>query len=89
MKGKLMKMFKIIFLLLCGLSTPLLHSKCNQPRRSHVHKNVVRCAYVQEDIYRGYSNNPKRYGALERHKRCFYCGCHIDQHTKAEIINKK
>src|SRR6516162_10291567 len=58
------------------------HAKCLRAHKQHEDKNVVRCLYNQEDICRGYANNPGKYGCIERWKRCWYCGCKMDEHTK-------
>ena len=76
------------YLWFAGLVCLLVEGTCNKPDHAHVDKNIVRCAYTQEDIYRGYSKKIRCY-TCERHKECFYCGCAIAEHTKNEVVKKK
>ena len=64
------------------MAAPAMYAECKNPNHKHEDKIVVRCAYTQEDIYRAFCNNPRKYEKSERYKRCFYCGCKIDEHSK-------
>ena len=78
---------KIFFLLLISVMH-LSYGKCNRPDRSHVNENVVRCAYLQEDIYRCYREKTECYKNEQRRNECFFCGCPIEEHTKAKAKKK-
>lgn len=79
-----MKKFCLLFL---ALAIPLL-GKCKKPDHNHGDKNIVRCNYKQEDIYRAYSKKVHNYNDEQRRKECFYCGCAIEDHTKAKSAKK-
>ena len=59
-----------------------LFGKCKRADRMHVDKNIVRCRYKQEDIYRHYGNKAQCHNCEQYRKECFYCGCPIEEHTK-------
>jgi hypothetical protein len=74
-----MKKFIIV---LAFLISPSLYGECKKADHAHVNKDVVRCKYHQEDIFRCYSKKLYCYPELERRKQCFFCECPIDEHTK-------
>lgn len=59
-----------------------LYGECKRADRAHGNKNIVRCKYHQEDIYRCYSKKLYCYQEFERRKQCFCCECPIEEHTK-------
>ncbi len=73
-----------LLLILAALFATESNARCLRKKRMHEHKHVVRCEYNQDDIYRAYAQNPGRYGCIERYKRCIYCGCKIEEHSKKE-----
>lgn len=64
-------------LLLCG--------ECKRADNMHVNKDVVRCKYYQEDIFKCYSKKLHCYPELERRKECFFCECPIEEHKKFPV----
>ncbi len=58
-----------------------LQGECQRKDREHNNPEVVRCSYLQEDIYRSYANKPGCHGCTERYRECFFCGCPIGEHT--------
>lgn len=79
---------KKIILLACIISAyASLYADCLRENRKHENKYIVHCTYLQRDIYREFAENPGKHKEAERYKRCFYCGCKIEEHTK--ILNEK
>lgn len=79
-----MKKILLLFFISIGIS---LQAECKKENYKHHDCKVVRCIYTQEKIYKGFAENPGRYKE-ERLKRCFYCGCKIEEHSKEKEENK-
>lgn len=81
----LKKLFLINLSLFMGLFAPSIISYCKTHDGKHLDKKVHRCEYTQEDIKRGFAKCPDRYKCMgiDEHT-CFYCGCHINHHSKKQ-----
>lgn len=79
-------------LLLALFGTFLAFGNCERPDRHHANKEVIRCPYRQENIYKAFAEKPGLYGELEKYKKCFFCECPISEHTtevKKEVKKRK
>ncbi|GMU19177.1 MAG: hypothetical protein AMXMBFR12_03690 [Candidatus Babeliales bacterium] len=54
---------------------------CQRPDRKHENKDIARCPYLQENIYKAFAEKPMLYGELEKYKKCFFCECPISEHN--------
>lgn len=86
-------MKKQLFWAIFGLFWPLFAlGVCLRPDRKHENKDISRCPYLQENIYKGFAEKSGAYGDLEKYKKCFFCECPISEHTtevKKEDKKKK
>lgn len=72
------QLFFAIFGLFWKLSTLCV---CLRPDRKHENKDIVRCTYLQENLYKAFAEKPGTYEELEKYKKCFFCECPISEHT--------
>ena len=64
------------------------NASCTRPDRGHENRQITRCPYLQENIYKAFAEKPGAYGDLEKYKKCFFCECPISEHTsepKSEV----
>lgn len=75
-------MKKLLNIILCLTIIPFFaNATCTRADRQHENKEISRCPYHQENIYKAFAQKPGCYGELEKYRKCFFCECPISEHT--------